>query len=100
MYMLHNGPYRAHPQPSSWLQRLLAGYRVALKVILILCVTTVFFQLTTFLLGISSSDWVQILALALWSCGLIPLVYGLWQLELKVPVELPMRTRGDTQTDD
>lgn len=85
MYMLHNGPYRVHTQPTSWGQRLLIGYHVALKVILILCVTTVFFQVTTFLLRLSSSDWVQILALTLWSCGLIPLVYGLWQLELQPP---------------
>ena len=85
MYMLHNGPYRVHPQQPSWWQRLLTGYNVALKVILILCVTTVFFQITTFLLRLSSSDWVQILALALWACGLIPLVYGLWQLDLQPP---------------
>lgn len=85
MYMLHNGPYRVHPQQTSWSRRLLTGYHVALKVILILCVTTVFFQITTFLLGLSSSDWVQILALALWSCGLVPLVYGLWQLDLPLP---------------
>lgn len=85
MYMLHNGPYRVHAQQTSWWQRLLTGYNVALKVILILCVTTVFFQITTFLLRLSSSDWVQILALALWSCGLIPLVYGLWQLDLQPP---------------
>jgi hypothetical protein len=83
MHMLHNGPYRVQAQPTSWLQRLLAVYGVALKVVLILCVTTVFFQLTTFLLSLSSSDWVQMLALALWSCGLIPLVYGLWQLDLQ-----------------
>lgn len=83
MHMLHNGPYRVHAQPHSWLRRLVAGYGVALKVVLILCVTTVFFQVTTFLLSLSSSDWVQILALALWSCGLIPLVYGLWQLDLQ-----------------
>ena len=83
MHMLHNGPYRVQSQPASWLQRLLAGYGVALKVILICCVTAVFFQLTTFLLSLSSSDWVQILALALWSCGLIPRVYGLWQLDLQ-----------------
>ncbi|MCE7983376.1 MAG: hypothetical protein DYG89_19555 [Caldilinea sp. CFX5] len=83
MHMLHNGPYRVHPHSSAWLRRFVAGYGVALKVILILCVTTVFFQVTTFLLSLSSSDWVQILALALWSCGLIPLVYGLWQLDLQ-----------------
>lgn len=83
MYMLHNGPYRARPQHTSWLHHLLVGYTVVLKVVLILCVTAVFFQLTTFLLSLSSSDWVQILVLVVWSCGLIPLVYGLWQLELK-----------------
>ena len=83
MYMLHNGPYRARPRQVSWLRQLLAGYAVVLKAILILCVTAVFFQITTFLLSVSSSDWVQILALALWSCRLIPLVYGLWQLDMK-----------------
>lgn len=88
MYMLHNGPYRVHAQSTPWLRRLLTGYSVALKGILILCVTTVFFQMTTFLLSLSSSDWVQILALALWSCGLIPLVYGLWQLDLQPPRQL------------
>lgn len=85
MYMLHNGPYRVHSQQTPWSRRLLTGYHVALKVILILCVTTVFFQVTTFLLSVSSSDWVQILALALWACGLVPLVYGLWQLDLQLP---------------
>lgn len=85
MYMLHNGPYRVHSQQTPWSRRLLIGYHVALKVILILCVTTVFFQVTTFLLSVSSSDWVQILALALWACGLVPLVYGLWQLDLQLP---------------
>lgn len=85
MYMLHNGPYRVHSQPTPWSRRLLTGYHVALKVILILCVTTVFFRATTFLLSLSSSDWVQMLALALWSCGLVPLVYGLWQLDLQLP---------------
>lgn len=83
MYMLHNRPYRARPQQTSWPRQLLAGYLVVLKVILVLCVTTVFFQVTTFLLRLSANDWVQILALALWSCGLIPLVYGLWQLDLR-----------------
>jgi len=92
MYMLHNGPYRARPQHVSWLRQLLAGYAVLLKAILILCVTAVFFQLTTFLLSLSSSDWVQILVLALWSCGLIPLVYGLWQLDLK-----PQRVLSEQQ---
>lgn len=83
MYMLHNGPYRARPRSTSWFHSLWVGYTVVLKVVLVLCVTAVFFQLTTFLLSLSASDWVQILVLALWSCGLIPLVYGLWQLDLK-----------------
>ena len=83
MYMLHNGPYRVHTQQPSKLRWLTAGYGVALKVILIGCVTTVFFQLTTYLLSLSTSDWVQILVLALWACGLIPLVVGLWQLDLQ-----------------
>jgi hypothetical protein len=83
MYILHNGPYRVQSQQTSWLHRLMTGYAIALKVVLIGCVTTVFFQLTTYLLSLSTSDWVQILVLALWACGLIPLVYGLWQLDLQ-----------------
>ena len=91
MYMLHNGPYRAPaqstvqqmPQHTPWLRQLLLGYTLVLKAILVLCVITVFFQVTTFLLSLSSSDWVQMLVLSTWACGLIPLVYGLWQLDLK-----------------
>ncbi len=94
MYVLHNGPYRAPSQAASthtpasapWQRQLLLGYTLVLKAILVLCVTTVFFQVTTFLLSLSSSDWAQMLVLALWACGLIPLVYALWQLELKLPV--------------
>jgi succinate dehydrogenase hydrophobic anchor subunit len=83
MYILHNGPYRARAQQKPWLRQILTGYALVLKVILILCVTTVFFQGTIFLLGLSSADWVQILVLALWACGLVPLLYTLWQLDLK-----------------
>ncbi len=97
MYMLHNGPYRAQvqsaprqtPPRTSWLRQLLMGYAVVLKAILVLCVTTVFFQVTTFLLSLSSSDWVQMLVLAVWACGLIPLVYALWQVDLKPQHLLP-----------
>ena len=94
MYILHNGPYRAPaqtlsthtPELAPWQRQLLLGYTLVLKTILVLCVTTVFFQVTTFLLSLSSSDWAQMLVLALWACGLIPLVYSLWQLDLKLPV--------------
>lgn len=91
MYMLHNGPYRVQTQPTARWRRWTAGYGIVLKVMLIACVTTVFFQLTTYLLSLSSSDWVQMLVLALWACGLIPLVYGLWQLDLQ-PHWLPFGT--------
>ncbi|MBX3016056.1 MAG: hypothetical protein KF832_31330 [Caldilineaceae bacterium] len=94
MYMLHNGPYRARSHQPAWFRHFLVGYTVVLKIVLILCVTTVFFQVTTFLLAFSTNDWVQLLVLALWACGLIPLVYGLWQLELKPPLTLPMPRLG------
>jgi len=93
MYMLHNGPYRVRPPHTTWRRHLLVGYAVVLKVVLILCVTAVFFQMSTFLLSLSSNDWLQILVLALWACGLIPLVYGLWQLDLK-PAATPLTRRS------
>jgi len=83
-YMLHNGPYRAQPQ------RRLVGilgrrfvhlYIVALKLVLIGCVTAVFFQLVAFLLTLSDSGWMQVVALLAWSCGAVPLVYLLWRLD-------------------
>ena len=90
-YMLHNGPYRSHPQDRwlatrlswAWGRRLANGYAVALKLILIGCVTFGFFQLVAYLLTLSDSALIQLPALAAWSCGAIPLIYRLWRLDLK-----------------
>lgn len=90
-YMLHNGPYRSRPQDRwltarlflAWGRRLAQGYALALKLILIGCVTFGFFQLVAYLLTISDSALIQLPALAAWSCGAIPLIYRLWRLDLK-----------------
>lgn len=84
-YMLHNGPYRARPQQRTLFtvgQRFIGGYTIALKSILIACVAFGFFQLVAYLLTVSDSLLVQMVALATWSCGAIPLIYRLWRLDL------------------
>ncbi len=84
-YMLHNGPYRARRQKSLWAAlgtSLASGYTIALRCVLIACVAFGFFQLVALLLTLSDSLLVEVLALAAWACGAIPLVYHLWHLEL------------------
>ena len=112
-YMLHNGPYRAAPQHSlsqrnpffakmlAMGKRLSGGYTIALKFVFIACVAFGFFQLVAYLLTLSDSLFIEILALAAWSCGAIPLIYRLWRLDLgntdregralRVHVDLPYR---------
>lgn len=109
-YMLHNGPYRAQPQPQRRLFGLLGHrfthiYAFALKLVLIGCVTAVFFQLVAFLLTLSNSGWMQMVALLAWSCGAVPLVYLLWRLDfgsatrsarvIRQPVEATQHTAAN-----
>ena len=84
-YMLHNGPYRARPQGRLYFamgQRLVNSYTIALKFIFVACVAFGFFQLVAYLLTLSDSLLVQVVALGAWSCGAIPLIYRLWRLDL------------------
>lgn len=89
-YMLNNGPYRhesaatSTAHPLRWMVRQYAanGYAIALKLILITCVLFGFYQLVVYLLTWSDSSFVQLVALAAWSCGAIPLIYRLWRLDL------------------
>ena len=62
--------------------RLLSGYEVAIKLILMGSVLFGFFQLVAYLLTWSDSLLVQLPALAAWACGVIPLLYRLWWLDL------------------
>lgn len=85
-YMLHNGPYRARPRQSLFfalLERLASGYAVALKFVFIGCVAFGFYQLVAYLLTLSDSMFIQLVALAAWSCGAIPLMVRLWQMDLR-----------------
>jgi hypothetical protein len=62
---------------------LVDSYDLILKLILIACVLSGFFQLVAYVLTLSDSPLVQIPALAAWACGAIPLLYRLWWLDLR-----------------
>jgi len=110
-YMLHNGPYSLIKRTlfslnpfslnSAWLrqmvrlpeivsawrfrsigERLISSYEIGIKLILIGSVLFGFFQLVTYLLTWSASPLVQIPVLTAWACGVIPLLFRLWWLDL------------------
>ena len=64
-------------------RQIIDHYEVVLKLILIACVLSGFFQLVAYVLSLSDSALVQIPALAAWACGAIPLLYRLWWLDLR-----------------
>ncbi|MEZ4865473.1 MAG: hypothetical protein R3C14_29455 [Caldilineaceae bacterium] len=100
-YMLHNGPYRVRSRQSplrTLAQRLLSGYAFFLKLLLIGCVSVVFFQLVALLLTLSDSLLVQVAALAAWSCGAIPLSYLLWKLDLSANLPMLSSSKSSART--
>ena len=63
-------------------ERVLSGYEIGIKLILIGSVLFGFFQFVVYLLTWSASPLVQIPALLAWACGAIPLLFRLWWLDL------------------
>lgn len=57
--------------------------QLLIKLAIIATVTAISFALVAWLLLLSNAWPMQVLALAVWSCGAVPAIYLTWRIELR-----------------